>query len=314
MTHVADVNPFALATKICPNEADNHISFHIKGVFGTHPNNTFLEDAERGAKVKFVVTGVNVWATFFDQHNSTMQSYTVAPGNSIDIATLAGDEASKFYNDFDAVKVLNSPTSIAFKIKGMQPQYPECATFYESRIVDVSTDGFMVCHNFRSKYVQLKGSTLEAVTMDYVTSETKSIAFVVVGERVSVFVDFEKNSDLSKISLDKGSIHDLHHDVNKRFNNAEISSSPVLKPKLVKLISEGFKKARRSSYSKGPVKPPPNLHLSEGDTLNAVTPALAALVTTSEEQEEEHDEKTEAKKEMSTRSSTDSKSFDNDDD
>ena len=55
-----------MATKICPNEADNHISFHIKGVFGTHPNNTFLDDAEKGAKVKFVATGTNVWATFFD--------------------------------------------------------------------------------------------------------------------------------------------------------------------------------------------------------------------------------------------------------
>ena len=59
-----------------------------------------------------------------------MQSYTVAPGsnyvennclfflhislrfitfitgNSIDIATLAGDQAPRFYDDFDAVKVI----------------------------------------------------------------------------------------------------------------------------------------------------------------------------------------------------------------
>ena len=296
-----------MATKICPNEADNHISFHIKGVFGTHPNNTFLDDAEKGAKVKFVATGTNVWATFFDQHNSTIQSYTVAPGNSIDVATLAGDQASKFYDDFDAVKVLNSPTSIAFKTKGMQPQYPECATFYESQIVDVGTDGFMVCHNFRSKYVQLKGSTLEALTMDYVTSRTKSIAFVVVGEKVSVFVDFEKNDGLKNINLEEGSIHDLIVEVGKTSKVVDSSVRPELRPKLIKLITKDFKKAKRSSYSKGPVKPPPTSQFKEGDTLNEVTPALASLVETSEEQEEEQEEQIEAEKEDITKNSSHSK-------
>ena len=308
-----------MATKICPNEADNHISFHIKGVFGTHPNNTFLDDAEKGAKVKFVATGTNVWATFFDQHNSTMQSYTVAPGNSIDIATLAGEQASKFYNDFDAVKVLNSPTSIAFKTKGMQPQYPECATFYESQIVDVSTDGFMVCHNFRSKYVQLKGSTLEAVTMDYITSKTKPVAFVVVGEKVSVFIDFEKNEGLKSASLEEGSIHDLIDEINKKSKISEVSSLPELRPKVVKLITKDFKKARKSSYSKGPVKPPPNMQLNGSDKLNTVSPALAALVETSEEQEEEQEEQVEAEEQEETDKSSSlskghHKKVDNDDD
>ena len=45
--------------------SDLHMKFHI---LGTHPNNT-----NSIAKVKFVATGINVWATFFDQHNSTLQ-------------------------------------------------------------------------------------------------------------------------------------------------------------------------------------------------------------------------------------------------
>ena len=33
--------------------------------------------------MKFVATGTNVWATFFDQHNTTKQAYTIPPAQAI---------------------------------------------------------------------------------------------------------------------------------------------------------------------------------------------------------------------------------------
>lgn len=243
-----DFNPNALATKICPDEQDNHISFHIKGVFGTHPNNTRFINGEKAAKVKFVATGSNVWATFFDQHNSTMQTYLVAPGNSIDIATLAGARASQFYENFDAVKILHTAQSISFKVKGLQPQYPECATFYESNVVDVTTDGFMVCHNFKQKYLLLKGESLESVWIDYVSSKTKPINYAVLGKKISCFMDFEKNTCMERITMEEGTTHDLLSECKPPPPG---SPPPIMRPKLVKLISKDFKEMKEARIAQG---------------------------------------------------------------
>ena len=187
--------------------------------------------------------------------------------------------------------MLNSPSSIAFKTKGMQPQYPECATFYENRMVDVSTDGFMVCHNFRAKNVQLKGATLEAVAMDYLTGKVKPIAFVVVGARVTAYIDFEKNTGMKNANLDEGSIHDLIDESKK----VEGQPLPELRPKTVKLVSKDFKKAKKPDFDKGPIQPPPAAIPRE--SLKEVSPALAGFVETSEEVEEEEEEEVEEEEE-----------------
>jgi len=335
-----DFNPNALATRICPDEQDNHISFHIKGVFGTHPNNTRYINGEKSAKVKFVATGSNVWATFFDQHNSTMQTYLVAPGNSIDIATLAGSHASQFYENFDAVKILNTVQSISFKVKGLQPQYAECATFYESNLVDVTTEGFMVCHNFKQKYLQLKGESLESVWIDYISSKTKPINYAVLGKKISVFLDFEKNTGLERINMEEGTTHDLLAECKPA---APGSPPPELRPKLVKLISKDFKEMKEARIAQGKQalakkKAEKSVSLkrevedgedededkekdeNKGDAADVdgkkdgadeappapLTPALSSYAQTEEEKEEEEDE--EKEEEAEKKSSKSSKS------
>ena len=287
-----EFNPNALSTKICPNEKDNHISFHIKGVFGTHPNNTAFVNGEKAAKVKFVATGTNVWATFFDQHNSTMQNYIVAPGNSIDIKTLSGAQFSTFYDDFDAVKILNGAETIGFKTKGAQAIYPECATFYESKELTVATEGFMVCHNFKAKSVQLKGPTLEAVDIDYLTGKTKPINYVTVGKKISVFMDFEKNKGMERITMEEGSIHDLQAE-----SKAPAPGSPLpeLRPKLVKLSCKDFKMAKKN-MKRAPVAP------SAGDL--KISPSLKESLLTPEEEEEAKAELEEEEAEVDSKDSS----------
>ena len=163
-----EFNPKAVATTICPHEIENSITFHIRGIFATHPNNTFIVNGVRSAKMKYVTTGRNVWVTFSNQHDSTAQIHTIAPGNSLDISNTVGFQASRFYNDFDVVKLLYTSDVTAIKTKGKQLIYPECLQVYEAcgDNIDASTDGFMTCHNYKSKYVQLKGSTLENLWFD----------------------------------------------------------------------------------------------------------------------------------------------------
>ena len=227
-----EFNPKALATRICPDRTDNHIAFHIKGVFGTHPNNTQYVKGEKAAKVKFVSTGKNVWTHFFNQHQETSQTFFVSPGNEIDMITLTGQQISKFYDNYDTVKVMNADETVGFRFKGQQVQYPDCANYYGSNTLGPEVDGFILCHHKKNKYIELKpGEGIIDRLWNDVGGRIQPLQLVQVGKRVTTFIDFEKNPGLERITMAEGTTHDLMKEAKQG------GAAFELRPKFMKLTT-----------------------------------------------------------------------------
>lgn len=81
-------NDQVLGTRICPEFHDSDVNIHMRGIFGFHPNMNMT--LERFPKIQYIVTGSNVWVTFYDQHNATRQTYTVPPGYEVAVPKLVG--------------------------------------------------------------------------------------------------------------------------------------------------------------------------------------------------------------------------------
>lgn len=271
-----EFNPKALATRICPDRTDNHIAFHIKGVFGTHPNNTQYVKGEKAARVKFVSTGKNVWTHFFNQHHETSQTFFVSPGNDIDMITLTNQQISKFYENFDTVKVMNADETVGFRFKGTQVLYPDCANYYGSNTLGPDVDGFILCHHKKSKYIELRpGEGVIDRLWNDVGGRIQPLQFVQVGKRVTTFLDFDKNAGMERITMEAGTTHDL-------MKEAKLGAASFeLRPKFLKLTTtdpniKGGPSSKRYVAQK--------LSLTEPDSANDPVPAPA------EEEEEDEDE------------------------
>lgn len=227
-----EFNPKALATRICPDRTDNHIAFHIKGVFGTHPNNTQYLKGEKAARVKFVSTGKNVWTHFFNQHHETSQTFFVSPGNDIDMITLTSQQISKFYENFDTVKVMNAEETLGFRFRGAQILYPDCANYYGSNTLGPDVDGFILCHPKKSKYIELKpGEGIIDRLWNDIGGRIQPLQLVQVGKRVTTFLDFEKNAGMERITMEAGTTHDLMKEAKPG------SATLELRPKFLKLTT-----------------------------------------------------------------------------
>ena len=183
----------AIATRICPEMHDSDIIFHVSGVFGSHPNKNL---STYGApRIKFVVSGTNVWTTFFDQHNSTRQMYTVPPSLEVNVSTLTGLEDEFLPDIMDTVKVVHSLYFIQ-KTRGRQVSWPMCVSFYASKDVVHSTHGFLVCRdNKRSKERVLDKSFMESLGMVDGRGFMHELAFVVPGPGVAIKITFEQDPD-----------------------------------------------------------------------------------------------------------------------
>lgn len=186
-----DSNDQALATRICPELHDADIYFHISGVFGTHPNKGPSDDP----KVKFVISGTNVWTTFFDQHNSTRQMYTVPPSNEVNMSSLTGFDSSFLPPTMDTVKVVHSMYFIQ-RTRGIQFSWPHCISLYSSMNVVHSTHGYIICQQDKKSTTQvIDHLTMERLSMVDSRGEMPELAFIVPGPGASVKVSFEPDPD-----------------------------------------------------------------------------------------------------------------------
>ena len=183
-----NVNDQALATRICPEMHDSDIYFHMRGVFGTHPNR---ENASNGEpRVQFVASGGNVWTTFFDQHNSTRQTYTVPPSNEVNMSVLTGFDSTFLPDSMDTVKVVHSMYFIQ-RTRGSQVSWPSCASFYASVNLVHTTHGFMVCRQSKKESTHtIDKLTMERLGMIDSRGEMAELAFIVPGPGVSIKVVF----------------------------------------------------------------------------------------------------------------------------
>ena len=188
-----NTNEQAIATRICPELHDSDIVFHVSGVFGTHPNKNL---STYGApRIKFVVSGTNVWTTFFDQHNSTRQMYTVPPSLEVNMSTLTGSEDEFLPDMMDTVKVVHSLYFIQ-RTRGRQVSWPMCASFYASHEIIHSTHGYLVCReNRKSRERVIDKSLMESLGMVDGRGFMHELAFVVPGPGVSLKISFEQDPD-----------------------------------------------------------------------------------------------------------------------
>lgn len=181
-------NDQALATRICPEMHDSDIYFHMRGVFGTHPNKDSVSNGE--PRVQFVASGGNVWTTFFDQHNSTRQTYTVPPSHEVNMSTLTGADGDFLPDSMDTVKVVHSMYFIQ-KTRGAQVSWPSCASFYASVNIVHTTHGFMVCRHSKKTSTQVIDKlTMERLNMVNSRGEMAELAFIVPGPGVSIKIEF----------------------------------------------------------------------------------------------------------------------------
>ena len=188
-------NENALATRICPQMHDSDILFHVSGVFGTHPNSNL--STYGSPRIKFVASGTNVWTTFFDQHNSTRQTYTVPPSYEVNISTLTGQEDEFLPDTMDTVKVVQSIYFIQ-KTRGKQVSWPTCASFYASREIIHNTYGYLICKNTKKPQEHEKiidKSLMQSLGMIDVRGYMRELAFIVPGPAVTVKISFEQDLD-----------------------------------------------------------------------------------------------------------------------
>lgn len=88
-----DVVENVISTRICPDERDRHIEFHMKGIFNSHPH----ASGEELVRVRYVQTGPSVWTTFFQQHNDQHATLVVAPGITTDIKYISNGKEDFFH-------------------------------------------------------------------------------------------------------------------------------------------------------------------------------------------------------------------------
>ena len=187
------INEEAIATRICPEMHDSDIIFHVSGVFGSHPNKNLSTYGP--PRIKFVVSGSNVWTTFFDQHNYTRQTYTVPPSLEVNVSTLTGLEDEFLPDTMDTVKVVHSLYFIQ-KTRGKQVAWPMCASFYASKDIVHSTHGYLICReNKRSKERVIDKSLMESLGIVDGRGFMQELAFVVPGPSVAIKIKFEQDPD-----------------------------------------------------------------------------------------------------------------------
>ena len=232
-TEDPEKNLQAIATRVCPDLWDNQISFHIKGVFATHPNNTNPEsDSNQGMQVNVVSTGTYVWTTFFDQHNSTSQTFAIPPGISADISYITNGHVAEFYRDIDAVKITHTDTFVV-KTRGLQPLFPECATFYEAINIDHKTKGFMICRSTKHRKEMLfSRDYLTTLGINPQNADTNGLSFIATGAKVKVVAYLGPNFDFDHLEV----VPDSTCDLTKTLRTDGSNLSWNKKPKSFKLV------------------------------------------------------------------------------
>jgi len=135
----------------------------------------------------------------------------------------------------DSIRIINTANTVGFRFKGPQPAYPDCVSYFGTNPVVANTDGFMICHPQKTKYVEMKpgNGELESLWQD-MDGRIKSISYVQVGKRVTSFLDFEKNPGMERITMEAGSAHDLIKECKPSDAGAPI---PELRPKFLKVTT-----------------------------------------------------------------------------
>ena len=238
-----NANDQAIATRVCPQEHDVDIIFHMKSIFGTHPeaNNTRGESSV----VRYIVSGGSVWTTIFDQHNATRQTYTVPPSMEMNISALIGSDVETFPEMFDAISLVHSVGSVR-PTRGLQMRFPECVNFYASFTVLHSTRGLMVCKmNKKTSILTFDKVALQGLGYANAVGEMPELTYIVPGTKASVKVEFAaldgedaEPLPLAQISLSWGK-------TNRNTNNEIYDLAPAigsqwkLRPKLITITFGG---------------------------------------------------------------------------
>ena len=180
-----------VATRICPEMHDVDIVFSIKGVYGTHPN----ANKNGPTLVGYVVTGGSVWTTFFDQHSTTKQAYTIPPGQELPISVVFGPGVKTLPPLYDAVKVVHSMYFMQ-KVVGVQSSFPTCVMFYASLNPIHSTRGVMACQTSKKKAAQtIDLELLRSLNLVDHRGEMPELAYIVPGSRTSVKIEFAPDQE-----------------------------------------------------------------------------------------------------------------------
>lgn len=157
--------------------------------------------------------------------------------------------------------------------------FPQCASFYESNQPDAGTSGFIVCHNYKSKFVSIKSKPLESVWFDTLLGKTKRINYAVLGKKVSVFLDFERNTGMERITMEEGTTHDLL----KEAKAPQPGAPPAeLRPKFVKVTCnpaalEEMKANRKGEKPQVVVNPIPTKASRTNDNKSLGKPAITGI-------------------------------------
>ena len=196
-----------ISTKICPDERDRHIEFHLKGIFSSHPHVPGQADSEP-VRVQYIHAGPLVWTTFFQQHDDKHETIVIPPGIVTDIKYLTVGHDEDFYSNFDSVRVLHTTAYVA-KTKGHQATFPMCAQFYESSRVDKKSKGFMICAEPKKKMTEYPLDKLDKLHCNPQNTDTNGITYIAAGSDVSVYAFFGKKLDGDMLLVEKGTSVDL---------------------------------------------------------------------------------------------------------
>ena len=186
----------AVATRVCPELHDVDIRFHLRGVYGTHP----FANASRGdpAQVAYIVSGSNVWTTFFDQHNTSRQTYTVPPGLEMNISSLMGSAGVglvHFPPLFDTVRVLHSVYFVQ-RTRGLQVTFPDCVNFYAAMNPTAATLGFLACRQSKKKSTQvIDYKMMQSLGLIDHRGEMQELTYIVPGSKASVKIEFQQDPE-----------------------------------------------------------------------------------------------------------------------
>ena len=196
-----------VSTKICPDERDRHIEFHMKGIFSSHPHAPGQVDTEP-VRVRYIHSGPLVWTSFFQQHDDKHENIVVPPGITTDIKYLTTGHDEDFQLNFDSVRVLHT-TSYVSKTKGHQAAFPTCAQFYEAKIVDTKTKGFMICQEPKKNKAEYPLEKLEKNNVSPQNADTNGITSIYAGNEVTVYGYSGKELDGDSIVIQRGTSVDL---------------------------------------------------------------------------------------------------------
>lgn len=238
-----NANEQAIATRVCPQEHDADIIFHMKSIFGTHPdaNNTHGESSV----VRYIVSGGNTWTTFFDQHNTTRQTYTVPPSLEMNVSTLIGSDVETFPELFDAVSLVLSVGAMR-PTRGLQMRFPECVNFYAAFAVRHLTSGYMVCR-LNKRVDSLIFDKVKLQELGYLNGlgEMPELTYIVAGARSAVKIEFAPADGEDAEPLPLSSISVSFGKTNKNTNNEVYDMAPAigsqwkLRPKLITISFRG---------------------------------------------------------------------------